>query len=564
MTEDRFLIARVVKRRHGRLAIGNLKLLDHNSGRTEPGCSFVLVPFRTSPPAMPFSDSTSLASLLARLQLVDPETLEACQRELRGKRSADELMSALARRNALTAYQMGRIKKGETDGLRLGPYKLLYRNASGSFARVYRAASVEDGQIVGIKLLRQRWASDPRIVSLFRREGELGKRLKHRNIVPIYDVISESGKHYLTMEFVEGGNLRDFLKIRKKFSPAEATKYVIDMAEGLQYALNQGFTHRDLKLTNVLLSSQGVAKLVDFGLAGNDNALTPFEEEVDRAVEYAALERGTHAPDNDPRTDLYFLGAIYYELLTGHPPYPPTRDRQERKRFSRYRNVRPPKSVDPNVPTAIEAIVMRLMHIDPDHRYQRPAEALGDLRGALAALRPSESSSSQPDAGAPYADEESLLADDTATSLTGSDTTGEDSGSFGSVQMQPPTPTILCVEHRGKHQDSLRNYFSKHGYRVLILADPQRALLRLKSSPPDALVLIGDAIGAELPKIYESALAEARRRGTAVVVVLGKKKISGIDRLADGPWGKILPQPVTLRDIRHAVRELRHRNASTG
>ena len=262
--------------------------------------------------------------MLTRLDLVDPVTLDECCRDCAGgDASFDDLMNALVRRNAPTTYQVGRLRKGETEALRLGPYKLLYRNAAGSFARVYRAASVEDGRLIGIKLLRQRWASDPRIVGLFRREGELGKRLKHKNIVPIYDVVSEGNKHYFTMEFVEGGNFRDFLKIRGKFSPAEATKYVCDMAEGLQYALGQGITHRDLKLTNVLLSSQGVAKLVDFGLAGNEGGLSQFEEEVDRAVEYASLERGSNAPDNDPRSDLYFLGAIYYELLTGQPPYPP-------------------------------------------------------------------------------------------------------------------------------------------------------------------------------------------------------------------------------------------------
>lgn len=513
---------------------------------------------------MPFSDPTSLASLLTSLQLVDQETLDDCRHELAGKRSAEDLLAALVRRNALTPYQVQRIKKDETDGLRLGPYKLLYRNASGSFARVYRAASVEDGRIIGIKLLRQRWAADPRVVALFRREGELGKRLKHRNIVPIYDVISEGGKHYLTMEFVEGGNFRDFLKIRGKFSPAEATKYVIDMAEGLQYALNQGFTHRDLKLTNVLLSSQGVAKLVDFGLAGNDGGLNQFEEEVDRALEYAAIEKGSQAPDNDPRTDLYFLGAIYYELLTGKPPYPPTRDRQERKRFNRYRNIRPPRAVDPNIPGSIDGIVMQLMHVNPAHRYQLPSQVVNELKGVLTTLRPSDNATTRPQNGAAELAEDALLADDTATSLMGSDTNGEDSGGFGTVDLKPATPTILCVEDRPKHQDSLRNYFSKHGFRVLLLADPQRALMRLSSSPPDALVLIGDAIGAPLPKIYQSAIAEARRHGTAVVVVLGKKKIAGIGNLADQPPGKILNQPVTLRDIRHAVRELRQRNASTG
>ncbi len=512
---------------------------------------------------MSFSNVTSLAATLTSLGLVDQPTLDLCLREIGNKRSVDDLVAALIRRNALTPYQSGRIKKGETDGLRLGQYKLLYRNASGSFARVYRAASVDDGRIIGIKLLRQRWAADPRIVSLFRREGELGKRLKHRNIVPIYDVVSEGNKHYITMEFIEGGNFRDLLKIRGKFAAAEATRYICDIAEGLQYALNQGFTHRDLKLTNVLLSAQGVAKLVDFGLAGNEQGLSQFEEEVDRALEYAALEKGTQAPNNDPRTDLYFLGAIYYELLTGRPPYPPTRDRQERKRFNRYRNVRPPRSVDPNVPAVIDDIVMRLMHVNPNHRYQKPAEVLSELRTVLTTLQPGNGTTSPSDY-AGLVEDDVLLSDDTATSLTGSDTTGEDSGAFAPIANKPASPTILCIEDRPKHQDTLRSYFSKHGFRVLLLADPQRALMRMSSSPPDAMVIIGDVVGQPLPKVYESAVAEARRHGTAVVAVMGKKAIAGMDRLGDDPSGKVLRQPVTLRDIRHAVKELRQRNGGMG
>lgn len=514
---------------------------------------------------MPFVDSMSLERALTRLELVDHETLVDCRKELGKRPSPENLLSCLCQRNALTTYQAGRLRKGETDGLRLGPHKLLYRNASGSFARVYRAASVEDGRIIGIKLLRQRWASDPRIVSLFRREGELGKRLKHRNIVPIYDVVTEGNQHYLTMEFVEGGNFRDFLRIRGKFSPSEATRYVIDMAEGLNYACSQRITHRDLKLTNVLLSSQGVAKLVDFGLAGNEGAMLQFDEEVDRALEYAALEKGSDAPDNDPRSDLYFLGAIYHELLTGRPPYPSARDRQERKRFGRYRDVKPLRAIDPNIPSGVEAVVRRLMNVNPNERYQNAAEVLTDLKALLPELSATDAAALSSFNTAGYIEDDPLLAsEDTATSLMGGDTSGEDSGSFRDRDLKPSLPTILCVEDRPKHQDALRDYFTRHGYRVLILTDAQRALLRMASDPPEALLLIGDVLGEQLPKIVNEALAGARRYGTAVIVALGKKEIAGLTRLEREPRVTILPQPVTLRDIRHAVGEVRHRNASTG
>lgn len=504
---------------------------------------------------MSFYDAPTLESTLTSLQLVDQITLDECRRELGPKRTPNAMLDALSRRNALTVYQVGRLKKGESDGLRLGPYKLLYRNASGSFARVYRAASVEDGHVVGIKLLRQRWASDVKVVTLFRREGELGKRLKHRNIVPIYDVVSEGKNHFLTMEFVEGGNLRDLMKIRGKFTPAEATRYIIDIAEGLQYALGQGFTHRDLKLTNVLLSSQGVAKLVDFGLAGNDQALSQFEEEVDRALEYAALEKGTGAPDNDPRSDLYFLGAIYYELLTGRPPYPSTRDRQERKRFGRYRDVRPIRSVDPNIPDSIETAVRHLMNVNLVERYQTPAQVLADLKPLLQDLKYSSGSSPRSTGGAvlnPDEDEDN------------SETSETESAAAPGAAAKNVTPTILCVEDRPKHQDSLRAYFTKHGYRVLLLTDPERALQRLTENPPDAVVFIGDSVGLPLPKIYESAVSKSRRSGTPVIVVLGKKEIPGAERLKDQPSSRVLKEGVTLRDIRHAVKELRQRNASSG
>ena len=469
---------------------------------------------------MHFSSLQNFQNYLVKSKLVEPVQLQQCMARLQSRgQSIDGLIRELELAHFLTPYQVAKLTKRDLDGLLLGKYKLLYRNASGSFARVFRGCSVDDGRMIGIKVLRSRWAEDPRKVNLFKREGELGKRLKHKNIVPIYEVGSEGNQHYLTMEFVEGGNFRELIKARGKFSPAEATRYALDISEGLDYASGMGVTHRDLKLTNVLLSAQGDAKLVDFGLAGQDATSRSLEEEVDRAVEYATLERGSGAPDDDPRSDLFFLGTIYYELLTGKHPYPPTKSKDERRQFSRYRDIKPIREVDPSLPPGVIKVVDKLIRINASERYQTPANVVRDLRILLAELKPG-------------------VVDD-------------------SVVMTPPRqmgPTVLCVEERLRQQDSLREYFSKHGYRVLLLRDFDRAMNRLRTDPPQGLVLMGDSLGKDAEISFDKALTTCRPSGTAIVLVLSKDQAKLKDKIADTDTSRILfEQPVTLRSIRKAL-----------
>lgn len=489
---------------------------------------------------MPITNLQDFQRFLIGQKLVDSKQLQECLARIpSGGVSIDALITELEQRHHLTPYQASKLKKRETDGLRLGPYKLLYRNASGSYARVFRGCTVDDGTMVGIKVLRQRWAEDPRTVSLFRREGELGKRLKHKNIVPIYEVGSDGHQHYLSMEFVEGGNFRELLKSRGKFSVADAARYVLDMAEGLEYALKLGLTHRDLKLTNVLLSSQGVAKLVDFGLAGQDASLSTMEEEVDRAVEYATLERSTSAPDNDPRSDLYFLGVIFYELLTGVSPYPPTRRREDRKQPSRYRNIRPIRQVDPNLPPVVIAVVDQLIQINPNERYQSPTEVIRDLQTIVG---------DRTELVAPRAD---MVA---ATAPKSDEALPTSNGDKASV------PTVLCVENRPAQQNSLRDYFTKHGYRVLLLGDVRRAINRIEAEPPQGLILMADSLGEgdDASYAYEQVTACCRKTKTPVILVLSKNHREMKGRFANTSSTRVLTDTfVTLRTIRTTLEELR-------
>src|SRR5437868_3271549 len=271
-------------------------------------------------------DAAALAELAIRVGLLTPGQVQEVWDELGTQGGEPEpWLRAMERKGYVTPLQTGRLLKQERDGYFLGGYRLLYKIASGSFGRVYRADDPRTGRVVAIKVLRRKWSEDKHNIELFEREGRVGMTLHHPNIVEILAVNRDpsSRQYFIVMEFVEGGNLKDFLTIRKKLEPAETLRILEDVSSGLHHALTQGLTHRDMKLTNILVSSQGVAKLVDFGLAGvfakgHGGAAGKDQEEahVDRTVDYAGLEKTTKVASGDTRSDLFFLGCVAYHLLT--------------------------------------------------------------------------------------------------------------------------------------------------------------------------------------------------------------------------------------------------------
>ncbi len=488
------------------------------------------------------STPEELIDQLVRLRLLNARELPADLIASVAGLKTDAALVALERRQLLTAMQIERIKKGDTDGLVLGDYKLLYRNASGSFARVYRAASVVDGRMIGLKLLRERWSGDREIVNLFHREGELGQKLQHPNIVPVYECSTQGKFHFITMEFVEGGNLRNFLKIRGKLSPLETCRFVLDIARGLDYALTKGITHRDLKMTNVLMSASGVAKLIDFGLAAEESVFARVGgDEMQTALEYSTLERHTNAPRNDCRSDLYFLGGIMFELLTGQPPYPSTRDREERKRFGRYRDVRPVTSIDPRLPYKVAGVVDRLMQTNPDLRFQTPGELVFEMETIIRELGGTVTPVVAPEPPKPAAADPAEPA----------------------AAAKASQPTILCIENRPKHQDVLRDYFSRHGFKLILVGDIDRAIQRVNSTPPDCAVLMGDILGDKLETENARLRDMNRMRDTQFVIVLSEGQAKLKSQLAaELPGVNLLVQPITLRDLRkHLMATLEGRAA---
>ncbi len=461
-----------------------------------------------------------LKSFLLTSRLLSLTDWNAVEGQLERSGSVDSMLHLLERRQMLTPLQTGRILKGETEGLVLGKYKLLYRNASGSFARVFRAASLDDNSVVALKLLRERWADDPRTVASFERESRICQRLVHPNIVPIYDVGNEGRFHFFTMEFVEGGNLRDFMKIRRKLSPPEATRCILHVCQGLEYALKMGVSHRDLKLTNVLMSSTGVAKLVDFGLAGAESASQAgTSDDVQRALEYASLERGTNAPRNDPRSDLFFAGAIYYELLTGEGPWSRTKDREEKMLLSRYMNTRPAEVLRPNLPQSIARICGRLMEVSPSSRYQTATEVVRDLRAAMSEM---------------------------------GQTVDELPGEKQPITIElKPDFRMLVVDTMKNRCAKVRGYFVSKGFDVAFVQSPESALTMLKSKPPDGILFLADHNTEAVLQIYPQIQAYARSQKVPCLAVFAAEDEEAVKKkIVSTRFGTTMFQPATLRDIR--------------
>ncbi|HAA48385.1 MAG TPA: serine/threonine protein kinase [Planctomycetaceae bacterium] len=472
---------------------------------------------------------TELTRQLVRLRLVDADELQQCLDSLaKTLQTNDGLLDALERRNLLTTYQVNKLRKNETSGLVLGNAKLLYRNGSGSFARVFRAVELDSGKMIGVKVLRQRWVEDAEALSQFHREAELLKALKHPNIVPIYEIGAEDDIHYFTMEFIVGGSLSDMIKIRGAVSPVDATRIALDLAEGLKYANSKGISHRDLKKSNVLLTTDGVAKLVDFGL-GADEALQPGgkKKRAPRSVDYATLEDNTGASPNDPRSDLYFLGTIYYELLAGQPAYAHGKTREDRQQFSRHRNVKPVNTVKPELPSFVVEAVNRLMHLSPESRHQTPGEAANELRRVIEKLEggsPGRDKLNQP--GAPAEAAEAI------------------------------EPTLMFVESRPKQQELLREFFTSRGFRVLLLGDLQRSLNRIESSPPDCVILMGASIGREILTGFTESIRRAQGRPVAQIAVLSKDQTAWQRRmeLNATETARVLGPPLVIGDLHREIR----------
>jgi CheY-like chemotaxis protein len=473
-----------------------------------------------------------LAQIAGELDLVAHAPLGDAVREFgRPDAPAEEFGAALVRREFITGYQLERLLRGERTGYFYGRAKVLYQIGAGSFARVFRAVQRDTGAILAVKVLRSRFATDAEKQAAFRHEGEMGRLLRHPNIVAIDDVGQEQGASYINMEFVEGQTLRELVRIRGAVDLPRALDIIQQLLAGLEYAHRRGVTHRDMKASNVIVSSAGQAKLVDFGLAGvdeaGDRALGRMEKP--RTIDYAALEKLTGMRDDSVRSDIYFLGTVAYLVLTGASALAESRDRNVRGDPRRFTAVEPLATRGPHLPREVVEFVGRMMHLDPLERWQTAGEA----RRALEQIIASGTGSAERPAAAVTA---------TATTAAATATKG----------------SVMIVESMDKDQQALRQFFTKLGYRVLVTENPQRALSRFATTPPpaDCLVISARTLGAAAVEAFNTLSGDPFYAAVPAVLLTNPKQEPLAAQARVDDRRRLVRMPVSPADVSRLLDDL--------
>jgi serine/threonine protein kinase len=299
----------------------------------------------------------------------------------------------------------------------LGPYLLQEQIGKGGAGTVYKAIHTALQRVVALKVLAEQ-PDDPILISRFRREMRIVGQLNHPNIVRPTDAGRINGIHYLAMDFIEGIDLYRLVDTLGQLPIPDACELARQAALGLQHAHEHGLVHRDVKPPNLMLDRSGTVKILDLGIARcrtahpDDEGLT-IHGEVIGTVDYLAPEQAADAASADVRADIYGLGCTLYHLVAGQPPFSgPDYESAPAKLLGHKMDPAPAiRSVRPEAPAALEAVLERMLAKDPAHRYATPAEAAAaleplaqgrDLPGLLCAARVTPSlSGPQPRAEGP-------------------------------------------------------------------------------------------------------------------------------------------------------------------
>jgi len=296
------------------------------------------------------------------------------------------LLTAAQRENLEEKLQTQR-----EDAKRLGPYRIVKKLGEGGMGAVYLAEDPATGQRVALKVLPKVAAKEADAVARFMREVDAARQLDHPNIVRASGGGQDKGFHYYEMDYVEGETLGDRLKRQGFLPPDEATKMALHVAHGLKYAHGLGFIHRDIKPDNVIVTREGMAKILDMGLSKNIDEAQTFRTVTGVALgtpHYIAPEQARGDKGIDGRADIYSLGATYYHLVTGETPFQGT---TAIELIAQHLNkqIPDPRDIRDGIPDGVVHVIRNMMAKKPQDRYRDCGELITDLDLVLGGKSPS-------------------------------------------------------------------------------------------------------------------------------------------------------------------------------
>lgn len=259
-------------------------------------------------------------------------------------------------------------------------YEIIGKIGAGGMSDVYKAKDLTLGRFVAIKVLKPEFSEDLNFVTKFRTEAQSAAGLEHPNIVNIYDVGSENGMHYIVMEYVEGITLKTYIEKKGQLSFKEAVSIAIQVGRGIEAAHAKGIIHRDIKPQNIIISTEGKVKVTDFGIARAATSNT-INSDVMGSVHYASPEQARNG-FVDGKSDIYSLGIVMYEMVTGRVPF--DGDTTVAVAIQHLQEeIVAPSAYAPNLPVSMEKIILKCTFKNADRRYESVSALLADLRKAL-------------------------------------------------------------------------------------------------------------------------------------------------------------------------------------
>ncbi|MCC9601842.1 protein kinase [Stieleria sp. JC731] len=473
------------------------------------------------------------ARRIVDLGLAERRLVESAMGELGGTEfTLDAVVNQMQRRGLVTTLQTEKILRGDRIGYFYGEYKVLYLIGAGTFARVYRASKGD--KVFAVKVLRKRFRDEPKEMEQFLREGQMGLKLRHPNIVSIYEVIADPRNPFLVMEFVEGQTLRELVRLRGSLPYDLSLKLMAEIASGLAHAASMGISHRDLKLSNVLISSDGKAKLVDFGLAALSDRKNP-DQIADcpnaRAIDYAALERGTNVRKDDPRSDIFFAGNMLYHMLAGTPALSETRDRLARLNVTRFQQIKPINELVDDLPGLVTQLVGKMMEFSPADRIQSAAALTAEVRRVI----------------------DQLEKGVTTVREKSDDGTGQHYDDDDSPTNEGEGYVVMLVESKANLQNAIRERLKARGYRVLIIQDPNRALARFEDSDEmaaDCVIFSAAEMGTLALEAYNKFASDEHTAEIPAILLVDRRQVKIIAEAKRGPRRQLLALPLKVRELR--------------